>query len=516
MKQIFRALVVAVLLAMAGSVSALGLGKLEQDSSLNERFEGRIFLLSATPDELASLQVRLADEPAFRRAGIDYAPVLRDLKFKLVEPESGPDYIHVTSSQPVREPFLNFLVELNWSSGRLFREYTVLLDPPMYEPDQGRMAAPSRTTAPAPAEETTAAAPSRSGHPVIIPRMSRPGPARSAYTPSYSGGDYGPVQSGETLWSIANGMKPAAVTTHQMMLALLRVNPDAFIGNNINGLKRGAILRMPDADEMEAMSQAEALAQVRSQHGLWESARQSVAADPATRAETASPAPVDSAEELASETPAAEAAETESRLELVGAEQGAAAQTGDAEGDSTDLSQQLAVANEKLQSINQENAELRDRLAENEALIEDLKRLIALKDDELASLQDRTAEEAAAVEPAAPAPQQIDGVEYPNGDPGQFIGEVPPLDELRPGPVPAAAEISHTVNRPEAARQLMPERRKRPHRNPPPRRSRRNPRHRGPMMARPLATPPRLWPEAVSWAWSWGWSAVPGISYSII
>jgi len=439
MKQIYRALVVAALLVATGPALALGLGKLEQESSLNERFEGRIQLLSAKPDELSTLKVGLADPDAFRRAGINYVPVLRDLKFKLVEPESGPDYVHITSNQPIREPFLNFLVELTWSSGRIYREYTVLLDPPTYDPG------PSATAASPSTAERTPAEPSKYSHTVIYPEDRPSGPARSAYTPSYSGGDYGPVGSGETLWSIANAMKPATVTTHQMMLALLRANPDAFIGNNINGLKRGAILRVPSADQMNALSQGEALEQVKSQHGLWESARQSVAAAPAERAKTASPAPASPA---AGET-VATGDEPESRLELVGAEQGAASQTGDAQGSGADADQRLEMANEKLESLSRENAELRERLAENEALIEDLKRLIALKDDELASLQDRTAEETTAAD--APSAPQVEGVQYPNGDPGQFIKDVPPMGDLVPGPVPPAEEISHTVMQPEAA-----------------------------------------------------------------
>lgn len=442
MKQLFRALVVAVLLAAVGPVGALGLGKLEKNSALNERFSGRIPLVSVSADEISTLQVGLADESAFERADVVYAPVLRDLKFKLVEPKTGQDYIQITSSKPIREPFLNFLVELNWASGRIFREYTVLLDPPLYDPQQQ-----SASTAAAPAQESPAAGVSQEGHQVNYPEDTAPRQRAVSPASAYSGGDYGPIQSGDTLWSIANEMKPAGVTTHQMMLALLRANPDAFIGNNINGLKRGAILQRPDRQQMNAVSQSEALAQVKNQHGLWDGARQAMAAEPGQRADTTTAAPATDATAATGEA----GGESGSRLELVGTEEGATGQTGDTEG-SGQTAEKLAIANENLESLRQENAELKDRLVQNEALIEDLKRLIALKNDELASLQGRTAEEAAGT-PSAPAGMvdMVDGVNYPSGDPSQFINETAGDDALLPGAVPPEEPLSHTVNRPADA-----------------------------------------------------------------
>ena len=444
MKQLFRALVVAVLLAAVGPVGALGLGELEKNSALNERFNGRIPLVSVSADEISTLQVGLADESAFERADVVYSPVLRDLKFELVEPKSGPDYIQITSNDPIREPFLNFLVELNWASGRIFREYTVLLDPPLYDPQQR---AASTSTASTPAQESPAASVSQEGHQVNYPEDTAPRQRPVSPASAYSGGDYGPTRSGDTLWSIANEMKPASVTTHQMMLALLRANPDAFIGNNINGLKRGAILEMPDRQQMNAVNQSEALAQVKNQHGLWDGARQAMAAEPGQRADTTTAAPTTEPSAGMSET----GGESGSRLELVGTEEGATGQTGDTEG-SGQTAEKLAVANENLESLRQENAELKDRLAQNEALIEDLKRLIALKNDELASLQGRTAEEAAGTE-SAPAGMvdMVEGVNYPNGDPSQFMNETTGDDELLPGPVPPDEPLSHTVNRPADA-----------------------------------------------------------------
>ena len=123
---------VIMLALMPGLVNALGLGNLDLNSALNEPFDARIKLLSATADELDSLKVGLADSEAFARAKVDRPFLLSKLRFSLHRAvDDGPDYIRVFSQDPIREPFLNFLVEVSWSNGRLFREYTVLLDPPM-------------------------------------------------------------------------------------------------------------------------------------------------------------------------------------------------------------------------------------------------------------------------------------------------------------------------------------------------------------------------------------------------
>jgi len=116
--------IILVLLALLAPtlVNALGLGKLELQSALNQPFKARVELLSATADELDSLKISLADQEAFDRAGIQRSFLLTELRFRIQETESGSDYIRIHSNDPIREPFLNFLLEINWSKGRLFRE----------------------------------------------------------------------------------------------------------------------------------------------------------------------------------------------------------------------------------------------------------------------------------------------------------------------------------------------------------------------------------------------------------
>ncbi|MEX2353187.1 MAG: peptigoglycan-binding protein LysM, partial [Gammaproteobacteria bacterium] len=133
-----RKLMSIILLSITSTgVYALGLGNIELNSDLNQPFDARIELLSPTPSELSTLAVRLASPEAFSRAGIERSFILTTLRFEVVESESGPDYIHITTREAVREPFLNFLLEAGWSNGRLYREYTVLIDPPLYDPYAG-------------------------------------------------------------------------------------------------------------------------------------------------------------------------------------------------------------------------------------------------------------------------------------------------------------------------------------------------------------------------------------------
>ena len=375
-----------LLLLIPSLASALGLGRLQLNSALNEPFDARIRLLSPTADELDSLEVRLADSAAFARVNMDRPAVLGRLRFRLDRAERGADTIHITSAEPIREPFLRFLIEINWSNGRLFREYTVLLDPPLYDPDKRSAELSPATTRPA------------------LPRPEPPATAASDNPDSgrtyYSGGDYGPIRATDTLWSIANATRPSAsISINQMMLALLRANPDAFITQNINGLKSGHILRMPSESELDAVGgAAEILTEVLAQHAAWQAATGAAAvADerPEPALMTADmPA-------LAAGTPAAP--DSELRLVSLDNMNGANPEGGAGGG------QDLLLAQESIESLKRENLELTDRLTENRNLIEDLQRLLSLKDSEMAALQaqlgraEAMAAEAAAEARAAPA-----------------------------------------------------------------------------------------------------------------
>lgn len=438
-----------LLLALAtvlipGTVYALGVGRIEVYSALNEPFSARIPLIAASAQELDSLNVGLAGIDAFRNAGIDRPFVLSQLRFEVVEEEKGGDYIRVTSREPIREPFLNFLLELNWASGRLFREFTVLLDPPAYEQPR-RVTAPVTAAAPAPDP-----APPKYTHTVNYPdQQPARAPASIAAAVPYTGGDYGPTQSGDTLWSIALRMRPAeSISNQQMMLALLRTNPDAFIGGNVNGLKKGVILRMPDQSELDALSRAEAMAEVRRQYSAWEEAR--AAAVTAPPVQPAGPAQAEIAKPPAAAPPPPVEDEPELRvLEATGEGEGAqqvTAAPGVATGDVGNLRKELAIAAESLEASKQEVAELKSKLAENEQIIEDLKRLIALKDDELASLQEQMRNQAAkaAMPVTEPAPPLAEGKP-------EALAPQPTEPETKPEPPPAKEPAPVVAEKPAKA-----------------------------------------------------------------
>ena len=410
-----------LLLLIPSLASALGLGKLKLNSALNEPFDARIRLLSPTAAELDSLAVGLADSAAFARVNMDRPAVLGRLRFTLDRAERGADTIHITSADPIREPFLTFLIEINWSNGRLFREYTVLLDPPLYDPDK-------RITEFSPA--ATRAAPLRPAPP--RPVAPRPEPRAvvadniASGGINYSGGDYGPIRATDTLWSIANATRPSAsISANQMMLALLRANPDAFITQNINGLKFGRTLRMPSESEINAAGGgADILTEVLAQHAAWQAIRGGAAvADERpesglTPATTAADMP-----SLPASAPAPAAPDPELRLVSLNNMTGANPQAGAAAGDGQDL----ILAQESIESLKQENLDLMDQLTENENLIEDLQRLLSLKDSEMAALQaqlgraEAMAAEAAAeaqVAPAAASGQETMASAAEGGDAG--------------------------------------------------------------------------------------------------
>jgi pilus assembly protein FimV len=281
---------------LSSEVWAIGLGDIQLDSALNEPLRAEILLLSASPDELADLTVTLASAETFTRYGIDRPFYLQGVEFNVVSAGDSASVVQVRSRAPITEPFLTFLVEATWSSGRLLREYTVLLDPPTYAPPASQQApaveAPRRST---PSDSgTIERQPTQPTQPTPAPQQSRPAPqpvqpARTSDTstaaePVYeappepvvddspydtsSGGDL-VVQRGETLWGLTSRVRPDfRLTMNQTMLAIYEANRDAF-GGNINVLRAGASLRIPSADEIIQISRGDALNEVQRQHSAW-------------------------------------------------------------------------------------------------------------------------------------------------------------------------------------------------------------------------------------------------------
>ncbi|HMM44246.1 MAG TPA: FimV/HubP family polar landmark protein [Candidatus Macondimonas sp.] len=325
-KKTTRAVSAALILLAPTLAHALSTGAIEGRSYLNQPLEARIPLTSATADELRSLRVNLAPSEVYQRAGIDLGSELAGLQFRIVADDGRP-YILVTSRDSIRDPFLTFLVELSWGEGRLVREFTLLLDPPTLmapaAPPETRQAV---TEPPSPSSELERVErPTPSAIQSTPATIARTSPAPDAEAKAAAGGERR-VRRGDTLWAIAGEQSRfEAVNRNQMMLAIYQRNPGAFDGN-INQLKAGAILRMPSAEEMRAISRAAALAEVRRQNEEWRAGRRTAVASAPLAAPTSPAAP---SRPTSSEVPARDvskaAAPARPRLELVAPDEAAVA-----------------------------------------------------------------------------------------------------------------------------------------------------------------------------------------------
>jgi FimV-like protein len=248
---------------------AAGLGRLAVNSALGQPFKAEIDLVAIKKEEKSSLMVRIAPEEIFRQANVDYVSLLSTFKATVESRPDGQPYVRIISSQPVADPLLNMLVELNWSSGRLLREYTVVLGPP--EIDVQPSATPSIHTTPPVSIKTESAAVEKSGLKIKTPISGEKklGVPELAST-SKSRTVYGPVKRGDTLGGIVRNIaSPPGVSFNQMLVALHRANREAFFGNNMHQLKTGPILRVPDGGEIDTITPAEADREVELQTADW-------------------------------------------------------------------------------------------------------------------------------------------------------------------------------------------------------------------------------------------------------
>jgi pilus assembly protein FimV len=252
-------------LFLSSTAGAAGLGQMNVLSSLGQPLQAEIEVLSVRKEDANTLLVRLASPDAYREANVPYGAALRGLSVGVVQRPDGRLYVRVVSSQAVNEPFLSLLVELNWPQGRLVRQYVALLDPPEY-------ASGSQAVAPAVVET----------RPLAAPRAPATAPV-AAVPVRAPAGEYGPVKRGETLSRIAASVKREGVSLEQMLIGILRANPDAFINGNVNLLKAGATLRIPGPEQLAEVPQDQARKEVRVQTTDWSRYRRKVA-DTAGRA----------------------------------------------------------------------------------------------------------------------------------------------------------------------------------------------------------------------------------------
>lgn len=367
----------AVALALAGGLGsgvaqALGLGELELQSYLNEPLDAEITLPQSRGINPADVFVNIASPEAYERVGLDRNQFLSKLRFQVVPGNDGRLIINVSSREPLREPYLNFLLELTWPNGRLLREYAVLVDPPVYAEESG---VEEQISAPTVSSTQTAQQPTVARSAESARRQAR---AEQSLSSGYRANTFGPTGPSDTLWTIASQVRPDdSVSMQQVMLAIQDLNPDAFMGDNINRLKRGEVLRIPSMDQIQSRSRAEATRLVAQQNQAFQSPQRTV---DATSEQSAG-----SAAQAASGTGGDE-------LKLIVADDGdqQASESGSAGGDGQlpgGVDAGTAVAMEELESARRENAELNSRVEDLQDQVETLQRLLELKNTQLAEMQ---------------------------------------------------------------------------------------------------------------------------------
>ncbi|MBA3581818.1 MAG: hypothetical protein H0W44_05115 [Gammaproteobacteria bacterium] len=546
MRQITAALLIGLIVLGASAAHALGLGDIEVFSALNQPLDAEIALTSTKPGETDGMIVKLASEQVFQQAGLERPFYLTKLSFQIAAKPNGSQYIKVSSKDLIREPFLSFLVDVEWPRGRLVREYTLLLDPPVFT-------TPSETTAQPAVQPAIVPAP-------VMPALSEPAPIQREIVPlpatteppagdAFDFGENGaatgdqvavipglpeieiennndavapiaeasvsvpvsdetavmeaaaetpvftdaaefpdielefdesipydkvataavlaqikaeelakstkptvkpPAQSGDhkvvagdTLWEIAEKYKPANVSVHQAMLAILQTNPDAFIRNNVNSVRKGYVLRMPDGQAMSAISYADAAAQIKEQNALWREYSGQIAGAATMGVESGSRPTV---------------AKADARLDLLApsnSKSSKSASGNQAGSDAGDVKQNdLKLAREALAAERVEKNELRSRLTDLEKQIKTMQRIISLRDEQLAQLQaqlEAKNKAAATTKPSVPTADKPSKIKSSAG-----ASEGAPLGESQrnnlSAPVtdvsPASKSVSPSVSKP--------------------------------------------------------------------
>ena len=264
----FGALASAV--ALLGSLAsieahALALGRVTVQSALGEALRAEIDIAEINAEEASSLRVGIASSEAFRAAGLEYSATVVGVQISLQKRPDGRSFLRLSSPRPVTEPFVDLVVEANWASGRVVRDYTMLFDPPTLR-QANNSSAPALGSAPVPVPSRRAAlAPTPAPAPAADAQSPRPVPmakpprqrVEQAQKPQSSGQQV-TVRPGDTASKIAGSNKAAGVSLDQMLVALLQSNPDAFIGGNVNRLRSGAVLNLPSEETAAAMSAGQA------------------------------------------------------------------------------------------------------------------------------------------------------------------------------------------------------------------------------------------------------------------
>ena len=415
------AVLVTIGCLQAGAVSALGLGELSLDSFLNEPFKAKVDLLNTGGLSEHQIRIRLATSEDFDRLGVDRAYFLTSITFEVEIDDSGRAQIILSSEAPVREPYLDFIVEARWPSGRLLREYTVLVDPPVFNSDQAVTISASEGVEAVEGGSATTSSDKKktetSGTAVKVAKSELPQgemPQRDFGSEASStprAGNRYMIRRDETLWAIALKGRPEGSSVHQAMLDIQRMNPTAFIDGNINRIKAGYVIYLPDSGEISSGDQTAAMDEVRKQNQDW---RDGVASSPGNY----SGASLRISTEPDEEATDAEPLDSE---------------TGSATGSASDMANL-----ENLERSERDRAEVEDRLAAMEEQVHTLENIATLKDDKIAALEQALA--------AANTANITDSAQVGTLEPGEpEVAVSEPVVEPEPAPVPVAGSSPEVV-----------------------------------------------------------------------
>ena len=457
------------------SVFAAGLGKLNVMSGLGEPLKADIELIAVTPEELSSITAVIASQEDYATQGIEKPASHSTIKVEVAKNASGAPILKLKSAQPISEPFLDMLIRVDWASGRLLREYTVLLDPPGYtgEADTSAQTAQAPIVAskvtpqkrieqsPAKASEDNAmhddmsAAPSvkKSGKHGKKTKQAKQedAPADTAATET-TGLDY-TTQKGDTLAKIAREMAPEGVSLEQMLVGLYQSNPNAFAGDNINRLKVGQIMRQPSQETLNAISHGEAAKEIKVQTSNWNAYRNKLAGMVATAAPDDAEANSQSAGGKIKS-----AAEDKSVPAATGPKDVVKLSAGDASGTKADMAN-VKVLQDKITALQEEATareksvkEAQDRTSSLEKQIADMQKLLAMKNGAMADLQAEAQKQTAAdankpvetkpieAAPAAEKPQDKPAEPSVKPEAPKPSADVKPVVKPAPMPTPQPAE----------------------------------------------------------------------------
>lgn len=393
--------------------NALGLGEIKLNSALNQPLDAEVKLLNVGDLSKNEILPNLASHEDFARAGVERVFFLTSIKFDVELDGKGGATLHLTTDRIVREPFLNFLIELHWPSGRLLREYTALLDPPLFSeappaPVQQAVATPVfEQPAPQPTPVPAYSTPTRDTAPAQATVQSQPTP------PGKKEGTVR-VKKNDTLWSIAEENRPdRSVTVRQTMLAIQEENPHAFINNNINLLKSGQVLRIPEVEEIRRISSQQAYSEIARQNEAWSSKKTIDATQTYEERESGAAATGEQGgmvKLLASEGEGVAEDNQSVSASGVGAESDSGIE-GPLSGSDELAGEEGSVAN--VDALEKE--------------LEDLQRLVTLKQQELAILQSSLAEQE--TEAGAAAEEAAAGSVEPDASPLSEVAELEPVEE---------------------------------------------------------------------------------------